>query len=172
MGVQSGSKRYVFPDNHPSGLQKIPETALEFQDTVFQFRALPFSISTAPWLFTKVAGVVKELFHREGLSLFQYLDDWLGDTQSTEEACHRLHLLVQLWTHLEFQINHQKSELVPTQVFYFVGMNFSLGLVLVFLTEKNLAKVVATAGVRLIRPCSTVAVSGGNTPGTGHLDSS
>ena len=67
---------------------------LKFWDTIFQFRALPFGISMTPWLFPKVVGVVKELFHRARLSLFQYLDDWLGDTQTREKACHRSQLLV------------------------------------------------------------------------------
>ena len=64
----------VFSNTCPSNLQKV-YLQLEFWNTVFQFRALPFRISMAPWLVTKVVGVVKELFHRDWLSLFQYLDD-------------------------------------------------------------------------------------------------
>ena len=74
---------------------------LEFRDTVFQFRALPFSISTALWLFSEVVSVVKELFQRDGLSLFQYLDNWLEDAQTREEAHHRSQLLVWLCIHLD-----------------------------------------------------------------------
>ena len=47
---------------------------------------------------------------------------------------------------MRFQIDHQKSELVPTQVFNFMGMNFNLHLGMVFFMEKNLAKVVTVAG--------------------------
>ena len=65
-------KDCVFPNTHPSSLRKY--LRLEFRNTVFQFRALPFRISTAPWFFTKVVGVVKELFHRDGSSLFQCLE--------------------------------------------------------------------------------------------------
>ena len=43
---------------------------MEFKGTIYQFTSLPFGISTAPWLFTRVAGVVKELFHKDRLSLF------------------------------------------------------------------------------------------------------
>ena len=43
---------------------------MELQGTIYQSTSLPFGISTAPWLFTRIAGVVKELFHKEGLSLF------------------------------------------------------------------------------------------------------
>ena len=47
---------------------------IEFQGTVFQFTSLPFGISMALWLFTKMAGVVKDLFHKDGFSLFQYMN--------------------------------------------------------------------------------------------------
>ena len=44
---------------------------MEFVGTVYLFRALPFAITMAPWCFTKVVSVMKELFHRDGLSLIQ-----------------------------------------------------------------------------------------------------
>ena len=53
--------------------------------------------------------------------------------------------MVDLCSHLGFQINFDESELIPTQVFDFVGMHFNLCLGMVFVTEKNLAKVVAAA---------------------------
>ena len=86
------------------------------------------SRSTAPWLFTRVAGVVKELFHKDRLSLFQYLNNWLGDAQSKCQAPARCVWLVRLCTHLGFLINFEKSELVSTQKFNFVGINFDLRL--------------------------------------------
>ena len=101
---------------------------MEFQGTMYHFTALPFGISRAPWLFTKKVGVVKSLFHLNGLSLFQYLDDWLGDTLSQTEAQSRCDLLVKLCHHLGFFINLTKSELIPTQVFDFMGIHFNLRL--------------------------------------------
>ena len=116
---------------------------MEFQGTIYQFTSLPFRISTAPWLFTRVAGVVKELFHKNGLSLFQYLDDWLGDAQSKSQAQARCDLLVRLRTHLGFLINFEKLELIPTQVFDFVGIHFVLRLGKAYITVKNHNKVLS-----------------------------
>jgi len=48
-----------------------------FNGQVFQFRALPFGLSTAPWLFTRVMAEVKLMAHLKGIQLFLYLDDWL-----------------------------------------------------------------------------------------------
>ena len=113
---------------HPSSRKYL---RLEFRNTVFKFRALPLGISTAPWLccitLTKVMGVVKELFHRDGLSLFQYLDDCLGDVQTRGEARQRSQL-------------HQNLRSSPSRFFNFLGRNCDMHLGKVFITEKNLAK--------------------------------
>ena len=123
---------------HPSDKKYL---RMEFLGQFYQFRALPFGISTAPWLFTMIVMVVKELFHRQGLTLFQYLDDWLGDAETRAAASERAELLVKVCTHLGFLINTEKSELIPTQVFDFVGMHFDLAKGRVHITEKNKAKV-------------------------------
>ena len=108
---------------------------MEFQGTVYQFTALPFWISTAPWLFTKVVEVVKSLFHLNSLSLFQYLDDWLGDALSQTEAQTRCDLLIKLCNHLGFLINLTKSDLIQAQVFDFVGVHFNLCVGKAFITR-------------------------------------
>ena len=86
---------------------------LEFPDTVFQFRALPFEISTAPWLFISLVGVAQELFYREGLCLFQCQENWLEDAQTEEEASHRSQLLVRLCTLWGFRSTIKNPTLFP-----------------------------------------------------------
>ena len=129
---------------------------MEFQGTVYQFTALPFRISTAPWLFTKIVRVVKTLFHLNGSSLFQYLNDWLGDALSQAEAHSRSDLLIKLCHHLGFLINFNKSELIPMEVFDFVGIHFNLHLGKAFITEKNLAKVL-TKHMRQVQQASAAS---------------
>jgi hypothetical protein len=43
----------------------------------YQYRALPAGLSTAPWAFTRIIGVVKIFLHKLGIQLHQYIDDWL-----------------------------------------------------------------------------------------------
>ena len=114
---------------------------MEFLGTIYQFKALPFGISTAPWVFTKVVSVVKTLFHLNHMPLFQYLDDWLGDAPTREAASLRSDLLVQVCTKLGFLINLEKSDLVPSQQFDFIGLHYDLLIGRVFITSKNLTKV-------------------------------
>ena len=122
---------------------------MEFQGTVFQFRALPFGISTAPWVFTKVVSVVKTLFHLDRMSLFQYLDDWLGDAPDRESASRRSQLLVQLCSKLGFLVNLEKSDLVPSQRFDFIGLHFDLEIGRVSMTSKNQLKVLESVNAFL-----------------------
>ena len=44
---------------------------------VFEFRALPFGLTSAPRFFTKVSLPLGHHAHLHAVCLFQYLDDWL-----------------------------------------------------------------------------------------------
>jgi len=114
---------------------------IEFLGQIYQFKALPFGLSTAPWLFTKIVRVVKDIVQSQGQSLFQYLDDWLGQAPTRSQAALRAQQLVQLCRELGFVINFQKSELEPTQQFDFVGIHYNLAIGICCVTTKNLEKV-------------------------------
>ena len=47
------------------------------QGQSYQFKALPFGLSTAPMEFTVVAKEVKSMALQRGIRIHQYLDDWL-----------------------------------------------------------------------------------------------
>ncbi|KAK7092033.1 hypothetical protein V1264_009642 [Littorina saxatilis] len=92
---------------------------------VYQFRALPFGLSLAPWIFTMVVRQFCALVRSQGVRLRAYLDDWLIMGQS--EALCRQHTLLVLReaSLLGFSVNHTKSELVPSQSFTYLGMTFN-----------------------------------------------
>ena len=48
-----------------------------FQDTVYQFQALCFGLSTAPQVFTRVLAPVSAILHSMGFRMRRYLADWL-----------------------------------------------------------------------------------------------
>ena len=89
------------------------------RDTIYQFRALPFGLSPAPWVFTKIMTEIKMLVHVMGINLCLYLDDWLiyspshdqclRDTVQVLNRCHTMGLF----------IHDTKSELIPKQKFLF-----------------------------------------------------
>ena len=56
------------------------------QGRSYQFKALPFGLSTAPMEFTVVAKEVKLMALQRGIRIHQYLDDWLVRA-SSHETC-------------------------------------------------------------------------------------
>ena len=49
---------------------------------IFQFRALPFGLSTSPFVFTQLMTAIASHLHTKAISLFPYLDDWLSRNQN------------------------------------------------------------------------------------------
>ena len=92
----------------------------------FQFTALPFGLATAPLEFTKVVKEVKLMAQAQGIRIHQYLDDWLLRAPSPEICLQHTQTLLALCQQLGWVVNMTKSELVPKEVFNFVGYRFDL----------------------------------------------
>lgn len=89
---------------------------------LFEFTALPFGVTSAPRLFTKVLRPVIGLLRRQGIRCVIYLDDLLIMASSEEEAKRHTARALELLTTLGFLINWKKSHLIPTQVLQFLGL--------------------------------------------------
>ena len=96
------------------------------QGQSYQFKALPFGLSTAPMEFTVVAKEVKLMALRQGIRIHQYLDDWLVRASTLHTCLQHTQTLVTLCQELGWLVNKEKSELTPKQVFNFVGYQFDL----------------------------------------------
>ena len=96
------------------------------QGKTYQFKALPFGLSTAPMEFTVITKEVKWLAMRQGIRIHQYLDDWLVRARSLQVCRQQTQSLVTLCKDLGWLVNQEKSELEPKQIFNFVGYQFDL----------------------------------------------
>ena len=96
------------------------------QGQTYQFKALPFGLSTAPLEFTVIAKEVKLMASHRGIRIHQYLDDWLVRATSHQACLQHTQSLVKICHKLGWLVNLEKSELVPKQVFDFVGYQFDL----------------------------------------------
>ena len=96
------------------------------QGRSYQFKALPFGLSTAPMEFTVVAKEVKLMERQKGIRIHQYLDDFLARASTHDTCLQHTQTLVTLCQELGWLVNREKSELVPKQVFNFVGYQFDL----------------------------------------------
>ena len=96
------------------------------QGQSYQFKALPFGLSTAPMVFTVVAKEVKLMALQRGIRIHQYLDDWLVRATSHQTCLQHTQTLVALCRELGWLVNKEKSELEPKQIFNSVGYQFDL----------------------------------------------
>ena len=69
---------------------------------------------------------VKFLALQKGIRIRQYLDDWLVRARSHQTCLQHTQTLVALCQELGWLVNKDKSELVPKQVFNFVGYQLDL----------------------------------------------
>ena len=98
----------------------------QVQDRTYQFKALPFGLSTAPMEFTVVTKEVKLMAIHKGIRIHQYLDDWLVTAKSPQTCLRHTQMLVKICQDLGWLVNLEKSELEPKQIFNFVGYQFDL----------------------------------------------
>ena len=122
---------------------------------VYQFKALPFGLNTAPRLFTKVAAQLKKMGLSLGIRLHQYIDDWLNRVWSKEEVSLKTQNLLRLIEELGWIVNLPKSDLEPTRVFEFLSYRFNLANGLVFPTEKRFQKLILELSPLLTSPLTT-----------------
>ncbi len=103
-----------------------------YRGRVWQFRALPFGLSPAPWIFTMVVKEFQILAHIRSIFLHQYLDDWVVRHQSRSVLEKHLSMLISLGQRMGFIFNWAKSELIsrtsclwvtdtgPTSIWFFL----------------------------------------------------
>lgn len=93
----------------------------KFNGKTYEFTCLPFGLSTAPYVFTKILKPVFTLLRSRGLISVRYLDDiWLmGESKS--DCLNNLKETIKLLRSLGFIINREKSQLTPSMECKFLG---------------------------------------------------
>ena len=99
---------------------------------VFQFRALPFGLTSAPRVFTKVILPLGHQAHMRAISLLQYLDDWLIRSPDKLLLSQQTGWLLEVMRRAGFVLNEAKSHLTPTQRITHIGVEYHLDLGLMF----------------------------------------
>ena len=91
------------------------------RDTVYQFQALCFGLSTAPLVFTWVMAPVSAILHSLGIRMRRYLDTWLVQSSSQESLLEVLLPVLRLCPVFGIVIHPRYSNLIPSQVVQSVG---------------------------------------------------
>lgn len=92
----------------------------------YVFTVLPFGLSTAPCLFTKLLRVLVRVWHKQGIKISVFLDDGCGTAQTFEESEESSLAVKSLLVECGFIINIEKSLWSPTKVLIWLGIVIDL----------------------------------------------
>lgn len=108
-----------------------------FKKQIYEFTCLPFGLSWAAFIFTKLLKPVAGLLRKNGISCVFYLDDILIFGDSSEECNNNTRLVIATLENLGFVINFQKSCTSPTQRCKFLGFFLNSTTMSLELTEEK-----------------------------------
>lgn len=109
----------------------------KFRDVLYEFNALPFGLSVAPFLFTKILKKVIGYLRESNILLVFYLDDILIIADTKSECIKNIKITSDLLENLGFIINTTKSVLNPQQTITFLGFSFNSLSMKISLTEEK-----------------------------------
>ena len=92
-----------------------------WRDKIYQFNCLPFGLSCAPWVFTKITKAVTAVLREMGIRLIIYIDDMLIIAESETLLKDHIQGIIYLLENLGFVINFPKSLLEPKKIIEFLG---------------------------------------------------
>ena len=93
-----------------------------FRGQSYQYNVMPFGYSLAPMVFTRMLETPLAALKKEGLRIYQYIDDLLALAINPQLARHlTMRLAARLQT-LGFSINWKKSAPEPTQRPVYLGV--------------------------------------------------
>ena len=130
---------YLTVPIHPSQRKFL---RFSWRKRIFQFRCLPFGLSAAPRVFTKLLKVVVAFLREKGIRLVIYLDDILLLNQSQKKVKAEAMAAIDLLNSLGFLINYDKSVITPSQKMEYLGLVIDSKALTFALPDKKVEKVV------------------------------
>ena len=116
-----------------------------WKGTFYTFVSLPFGLSTAPYIFSKICKVLMNWWRRQGHRVLMYLDDGTGCANRADE-CLKLSDAVRHDLMAAGFLLSDKSRFPPQQKGEFLGYVVDLGDSTMYVTESRIAKLFALLG--------------------------
>ena len=136
-------------------IQKEFRKFLQFlwQGKTFQYRARPFGLSIAPYVFTKLLQRPLSYLRSQGIKIIAYLDDMLLTGPNKALLTTHINVTISLFQYLGFIINWEKSIVTPQQTIEFLGIIVD--------TRRMLLRVPQRALIKIKSQCRRIAHRGG-----------
>jgi hypothetical protein len=109
----------------PVAKEMQPYLCFRYGDDYFQYLGMPFGIKNAPRIFTRIMHqTMAEIRERWHIACVKYLDDLLFLHTTAEVLQRQIIEIADLIQEMGWTINWDKSQLVPTQQFLFLGIEW------------------------------------------------
>ena len=145
-GLQKGD--YAFSLDLSSAYSHIPihPTSRKFlrffwRNKAFQFKNLPFGLSSAPFVFSLIVSQVAKFFHSRSILSHFYLDDLQFFAHAQRTLTQNQPLIIFVVQILGWLINFEKSDLDISQQNVYIGGDFDLANGTVAPTQKRWQKI-------------------------------
>ena len=120
-----------------------------WRSNMYKFVCLPFGLTSAPFVFTKLLKPVYAMFRQRNIRCSYYIDDSICMSQDEQDCQDKTSTIVDNLEALGFVVNLQKSALAPAQKITFFGFIIDSVEFKVFLTEEKVQKIVLKAKILL-----------------------
>ena len=110
---------------------------------IFQFCVLPFGLSPAPFIFTKLLKPLTKFWKNKGIPIAVYLDDGLGAGRSPLVANRHSLLVHSDLLKAGFIVNEEKSVWDPLQLMTWLGYSINTKDNIIQATDKRIKKLKA-----------------------------
>lgn len=115
---------------------------LRFQwSQLYEFNVLPFGLSSAPYVFTKIMKPIITHLRNKGIVIVQYLDDFLCINSSYSSCLNDTKKICDLLQSLGFVLSIKKCRLQPNQVCQFLGVIIDSKRFVIYLTKEKKEKI-------------------------------
>ena len=96
-----------------------------WNNIIYQYTCLPFGLSSAPYIFTKIMKPVISYLRERGHTSVTFLDDNLLIGKNYKKCENNVQATVKLFTKLGLLVNFEKSQLIPAKEAKYLGFIFN-----------------------------------------------
>ena len=128
----------------------------EWKSKLFEFTCLPFGLSSAPRVFTKVMKPVVAGLRGKGIRLVIYLDDIAIISSSYDKSLQDVKAVVELLESLGFIVNREKSSLISSQEIVYLGFVIDSVRMTVSLPQNKLNRLMTQSSLLREKTCCTI----------------
>ena len=114
--------------------------SFQWEGEYFSFKVLPFGLTSAPRIFTKLLKPVFSTLRERGVSCLGYIDDCLVVADTFSQCQNHVNSMKNLLVQLGFSINEEKSSFVPNRKITFLGYELDSTRMTVSSTQEKVDK--------------------------------